>query len=364
MHVLPSSTLFEAVGAGVTATLAVAGAMPDVLQTVGDWFVEFAVLGALDPLNPYLEKAGKDWVANLAKQNMVPWKGNIYLLPVTASAYLLLYNERKLEEAGFSGPPKTWEDLEKMGPKLTNPAKNSYCFASSMAVVSPYKGPINEIWPLIYQCNDTVMKGGKCNLNSPASIRALKFWLHLVNDLKIYAPGVLTNIDKDQVEAFTSEVTAMIANSPVFVRVAQQRNPKLKLGVAPPPEGETYGTFGAGWNNTLCSTGKNKDAAWEFMRWLSSPEGSALVSMAAWHQPGNLKADMSPLVQREPRFQVALNVAKRGRVFAEVAGMPECTNLLRIQIEQIHEAANKRKTPEAAMESATAEWNKVLAKYA
>jgi multiple sugar transport system substrate-binding protein len=340
-----------------------ANAIPDVVQVVGDWAVEFAELGVMEPLDPYLEKAGKDWVANLIKNNMVPWKGKVYLLPMTVSNYLLTYNVRKLEEAGLSGPPKTWADLEQVGPKLTNPAKNTYCFASCMGLVSPYKGPVTEIWPLIYQCNDTVMKNGKPNLTSPASIKALKFWLHQVNDLKMYAPGALTNGEKDMVEAFTSEVTAMLIWSGVSVRVAQQRNPKLKLGMVPLPEGDTYGTFGMGWNSILATRSKNKEAAWEFMRWLSGPEGSALIATAAFHPPANLKADMSALVQREPLYQVTLNVARRGRVFAEIAGMPEGPNLLRIQVEQIQEAANKRKTPEAAMEFATAEWNKVLAKY-
>jgi len=341
-----------------------AGAMPDVQHLAPLWAVEFAELGALEPLNPYFDKAGKDWVANLSKSNMIPWKGRYYLLPVTATAHLLYYNVRRLEEAGLSGPPKTWEDVEKIGPKLTNPSKNQYCFASSMAVASPYIGPAYEIWQLIYQCNDTVMKNGKCNLNSRASVKALKFWLHQVYDLKIYAPGVLTNELKDAIEAFTSEVSAMFMQSPVFVRVAEGRNPKMRLGVAPLPEGETYGTYGAGWTNTLCAKSKNKDAAWEFMHWLSSPEGNSLLSTMAFMQPGNLKADMSALVKRDPRFQVALDVVKRGRVFSEVSGIPEAPNVFRILTEQIHEAANKKKTPEEAMEFATAEWNKVLAKYA
>jgi len=341
-----------------------AGAMPDVQQMAPLWAVEIAELGALEALNPYFEKAGKDWVANLNKSNMIPWKGKNYLLPVTATAHLLYYNVRRLEEAGFGGPPKTWSDIEKMGPKLTNPAKNQYCFASSMAVASPYIGPAYEIWQLIYQCNDTVMKNAKCNLNSPGSVKALKFYLRLVNDLKIYAPGVLTNELKDAIEAFTSEISAMFMQSPVFVRVAEGRNPKMRLGVAPLPEGDTYGTYGAGWTNALCAASKNKEAAWEFMHWLSSPEGNALMSIAAFMQPGNLKADMGPLVQRDPRFKVALDVVKRGRVFSEVSGIPEAPNLFRIETEQVHEAATKRKTVEQALEATTVEWNKVLAKYA
>jgi hypothetical protein len=41
-------------------------------------------------------------------------------------------------------------------------------------------------------------------------VKALKHWLRLVSDLKIYAPGVFTNMGKDKNEAFMGEQVAMV----------------------------------------------------------------------------------------------------------------------------------------------------------
>jgi multiple sugar transport system substrate-binding protein len=341
--------------------LHLAGQVPDVLNMNAPWAVEFAEQGILEPLNPYLEKAGKDWTANLVTGPMVPWKRTVYLVPLTSIPFLLYYNEKKLAEAGFGGPPKTWADVETMGVKLTNPAKNTYCYASGMAAKSPYNGCSIEIFPLIYQSNDTVMKNSKCNLNSPAAVKALKFWLKLVYDLKIYAPGVLTNIEKDKLEAFGAEQTALMWSNVAHVAVLEQRNPQLKFGLAPLPSGETFGTVLTGWNTSMARNGKNKEAAWQFVSWLSGPEGNARMSLAAKHLPANTKADVSEVFKRDPRLKIPVDILSRGRVLLEAAGMPKVTELFRILVEQIHEAATKRKTPEQALEFATAEWNKIIA---
>ncbi len=344
--------------------LNLANMVPDVLNMNAPWAVEFAEQGVLEPLNPYLEKAGKDWVANVVQGPMQKWKGNSYLVPLTSIPFVLYYNEAKLADAGFSAPPKTWAEVEQMAPKLTDPAKNTYCYASGMAAQSPYNGPSIEIFPLIYQSNDTVMKDGKCNLKSPAATKALKFWLKLVNELKVYTPGVLTNIEKDKVEAFGAGQTAMMWSNVAHVTIVEQRNPQLKFGLAPLPEGDTFGTLLSGWNTSMAKKGKNKDAAWEFIHWLTSPEGNAKMTIAAKHLPGNTKADVSEMFKADPRLKVPVDVLTRGRVYLETAGMPKVTDLFRILVEQVHEAASNRKSAEEALATATDEWDKVLAEYA
>ncbi|MGQ9584108.1 MAG: ABC transporter substrate-binding protein [Anaerolineae bacterium] len=341
-----------------------AGQIADVLNMNSPWVVELAEQGILEPLNPYLESAGKDFTDSLVSGPMQPWKGQIHCIPLTSIPFLLFYNEKKLEEAGFSEPPKTWADVESMGPKLTDPAKNTYCYASGMAAQAPYNGVRIEIWPLIYQCNDNVVKDGKANMNSPAAAKALKFWVKLVNELKIYAPGVLTNLEKDKIEAFGAEQTALLWSNVAHVTVLEQRNPALKFGLAPLPEGDTYGTGLTGWNSSIAKLSKNKEAAWEFIRWLSSPEGNAILTMAAKHLPGNTKSDVSEMLKRDPRLNVPVEILKRGRVLNPEAAMPEFTNLCRISIEQIHEVVNGRKSVEEALEFANTEWDKILQKYA
>ncbi len=67
-------------------------------------------------------------------------------MPVEVDNYALIYNKKLLQEAGFNQPPKTWDELVAMAPKLTkkNPdgtiAQYGFAFLSGWdsAVVHPY----------------------------------------------------------------------------------------------------------------------------------------------------------------------------------------------------------------------------------
>ena len=341
-----------------------AGAVPDILNMNGPWAVELAEQGVLEPLNTYLAQAGKDWVSNLVQGPMQPWKGQTYLVPLTSIPFLLFYNEKKLAAAGFSDPPRTWAEVESMGPKLTDRTKNTFCYASGMAAQDPYNGPEIELFPLIYQSNDTVLKDGKPNLTSPAAVKAVSEWLKLVNDLKVYAPGALTSIEKDKLEAFGAEQTALMWSNVAHVTVLGQRSANLKFGLAPLPQGDTFGTVLTGWNTSLAKGSKEKKAAWEFIYWLTSADGNARMTLAAKHLPGNTTADVSEMFQADPRLKVPLDILGQGRVFMEAAGLPETTTLWRILTEAVQDAANKKKSTEEALASANTDWTTVLQKYA
>jgi multiple sugar transport system substrate-binding protein len=334
---------------------------PDILNMNGPWQVEFADLGILEPLDGYLAKETKDWVDALVKGPMQPWKGKTYLVPLTSIPFLLYYNEKKLADAGFTKPPTTWAEVEAMAPKLTDPAKNTYAFASGMAAKSPYNGPEIELFPLIYQENDTVLKDGKPKLTSPAAVKALKWYIKLVNDLKVYAPGVTTNIEKDKLEAFGAEQTALMDSNVAHVTVLMQRNAALKFNLAPLPSDATFGTVLTGWNTSMAADGKDKSASWEFVRYLAGPEGNALMTLAAKHLPGNNKADIGEMIKAEPRLQVPLDILKKGRTYMEGAAMPNQTECARIFTEQVVEALSGKKTPEDALKFANDEWVKIFA---
>jgi len=58
------------------------------------------------------------------------WNGTQFGMPFDSYAGLLYYNKCTLKAAGFSGPPKTWDELlTKYAPKLTDKTKGTYAFA-------------------------------------------------------------------------------------------------------------------------------------------------------------------------------------------------------------------------------------------
>ena len=340
-----------------------AGKTPDILNMNAPWAVELAELGVLAPLNPWLDAAGPEWVSNLVTGPMVPWKGNIYVVPLTSIPFLMYYNETKLEAAGLSAPPATWAEVEEMGPMLTDPSKNTYCYAAGMAAKSPYNGVSIEIFPLIYQSMGWLLTDeGKSSWATPEVQKAMEYWLHLFKDMNIYAPGGLTNIEADKLEAFGAEQTALMWSNVAHVTVLEQRNANLKFNLAPLPEGDTFGTKLTGWNTSTSATTKEPEAVWEFVQWLTGPEGNAKMTIAAKHLPGNTAANVDELYEADPRLLVPKAILEKGRCYAIAAGMPETTNLFRIATEKVHEMVGGKDVAKGLAEI-DAGWDEVLAQY-
>ena len=342
--------------------LNVAKQLPDVLNMNMPWTVEFAEQGILEPLNPYLDKSDKAWVDQLVKAPMTPWKGKSYLLPLTSIPFLLFYNADLLKEAGYTAPPKTWDEMREMAIKTTKPEKNQYAFTSGMAAKSPYNGAAIELFHLIYEQGTTTIKDGKANINSPEAVKAVQFYVDLVNKDKVYSPGTLTNLENDKVEAFASGRNTFMVSNVAHIAVLKSRNPNLNFGVAPLPKAVTTGTRLTGWNLGMSGQSKNKEAAWTFMQWLASPKGNALVAAASGQLPGNSAASV-PAVQSDPMLKTAAEILKDPRVMAEDAAAPQNFDLWRIMVEQVQEALQNKKTVQQAMDEAAKGWNDILAKY-
>lgn len=90
----------------------------DVVYGSDHWLAEFVEAGWIAPLDgmPNLETYKKD-VTEAALQAMT-YKGKVYALPYYGDYMALLYNEEHLQKAGFSAPPKTWDELLEQAKKI------------------------------------------------------------------------------------------------------------------------------------------------------------------------------------------------------------------------------------------------------
>ena len=336
--------------------------LPDVLNMNMPWTVEFAEARILEPLNPYLQRSDQAWVHELVKAPTTPWKGKTYLLPLTSIPFLLFYNRTILRDAGYTNPPQTWAELREMAIKTTKPEKNQYAFTSGMADKSPYNGGAIEIFPLIYQQGTTTIKNGRANINSPAAVRAVQFYMDLVNKDKVYAPGTLTNVESDKVEAFASGRNAFMVSNVAHIKLLRTRNPQLDFSVAPLPRGTTSGTRLTGWNLAMSARTRHKEAVWTFMQWLTSPRGNALMAEMAGQLPGNTAAAV-PSIRTDPLLKVAATILKDPRVMAEDATTPQNTDLWRVFVEHVQAALQGRMSTQQAMDDAAKAWDEILARY-
>lgn len=95
-----------------------AGDAPDISWGLPEWVGEFSAIDSLLDLTPYYDKwSDKDKIyPNVIEGLKV--KGKLTGMPNYLGIRALEYHEEMLKKAGYDAPPKTWDELIAMGPKI------------------------------------------------------------------------------------------------------------------------------------------------------------------------------------------------------------------------------------------------------
>ena len=246
---------------------------------VGDWSLEGVVeLGKLVDLRPYIATwdASKDIVPGLMKAVSVTG-GIPYIIPNGVYAKALFYRPDVLAKCGITTPPKTMDELYADSLKITDPKKNQYGFdfrgtglpTNFIDIITT--SYINDIDPN----NMYKLTNGQLWFKDPRALEGLKKYIDFY---KYTAPKDSINWGFDeQVNAFVAGTTPFLFQDPdttgllnTMLKPDQWMTAPLPIG----PSGKVYPSYGfGGWGITTYS--KNKDMAWEFIKFFTTPKISA-----------------------------------------------------------------------------------------
>jgi len=244
------------------------------------WIGEFAENGWIEPVEKFTADASIT-DPNLKLEGFFPllldafgsWGGKVYGLPFDNYSGLLFYNSCMLKDAGFDGPPKTWDELKDVyGPKLTKDGKYAFALQSLRGETQSADSFMRVLWPFGGSLLD---KDFKSNLNSPESQKGLQFRQDL---MKYMPPGIVSFDHAEAVNALAQGQVAMITEwSAFYGTLTDPATSKLGdcLAVAPEPEGPA-GRLPAlgGFSLAVASqaTDEQKKATWLFIQWATSEE--------------------------------------------------------------------------------------------
>ncbi len=98
-------------------TALASGAVPDLYMTQANDFPRWASLGALQPIDAFVQKDGMDLDKVFFKSSIEgsKWDGKLIQFPFKVPTSLMIwYNKKLFQQAGLdpNNPPKTWEQLE------------------------------------------------------------------------------------------------------------------------------------------------------------------------------------------------------------------------------------------------------------
>ncbi|MEM8656761.1 MAG: extracellular solute-binding protein [Pseudomonadota bacterium] len=163
------------------------------------------------------------------------WNGTVYGLPFDNYSGLLFYNSCMLEEAGFDGPPETWEELKDVyGPALTKDGKYAYALQSKRNETQSADSFARMLWPFGGSFLDADFRS---NLLSEESQAGLNFR----QDLMQYMPdGIVAYDHAETVNAFSQGDVAMITEwSAFYSTVVSEETSRIAdcVAIAPEPMG-------------------------------------------------------------------------------------------------------------------------------
>ena len=338
--------------------------LADVVMAQVDWPVEFAELGILEPLDTFIAKEPKAFMDNIFPTFHKKWRGKQYYLPIETGPVALFYNTDLFKKAGIAGPPKTWDEYVQIAKKVTNPGQKVFATTGTMSAEPP-TNLTYDLYPLIYQAGGDVIDEttNKAVFNSPAGVKAVQWYVDLMNVHKVSVPGILSNGEKEKRANFAAGNIAMMFEGSFGIPIQRQMNANLQFDVAPMPREATTGTVVRGAVNCMTTQAQNKEAAWKFMRWLHGPVGIEMWAKGSGSFPSRKDVAEQAWFKEKKLFQVFVQQLLLPNAKSPNLGMPNAVQLNKALTVEIQNVLQGKKGAKQALDDAAAEWNKVLAQY-
>ncbi len=267
----------------------------DALNVIPAWMPDLAQAGALEVLDPYVDKYGfraeLQKIAPTYRDNQMMVGGKIYGFPDDGDVFVFYYRKDLFARADLKSafkakygydlaPPKTWKQFDDIGSFLTEKLKGEGIYGASMFREAGYgnfmfQERFRNEGGKFFDANTM-----KATINTPAGVKVLTEWR---NENRFMPPGVEKFGFVENLAVFLQGQSAMTISWPPYGRFAagylsEEKAlswvPKSqiagKVGYALPPGG--HPELAAGFALSVASTSKQKEQAYLFIQWLNSEE--------------------------------------------------------------------------------------------
>lgn len=330
----------------------------DVFNMDQPWIPEFAEKGFLEPITNKIDKADMDDFFPSAIDT-VTYKGEIYALPYLVQTPIVYYRKDLFEKAGFTEPAKTPEEWKTYAKKLTDPASGIF---GTIIEGQQSPEPATQFTDMILQHGGKLLdENNKVLFDSPEVINAFKYALSIQHEDKSSPPGAVGYNNGDVLNMFLQGKVAMVRNWPYMYSMAKdpaQSKVADKFGVAVQP-----GTSAVwSWSFGISSDSKNKDAAYEFIKWASSSDVIARFNKKVLNPAPrksvleNIKADTTLAPDDVNVLTVMTNAVDQGQSVMLNPSYDSFRNRLAVSLSKI---MTQQATPEEEVKAAAVELQKI-----
>lgn len=198
--------------------------------------------------------------------------GTVYGIPVFAEHYVLYYNKDMFDAAGLEYPDGTWtwEDVVEAAQKLTDADNGVY----GISMRGSGYDSVPALIPIIRAYGgDYFDENGVCQLTSDAAYTAIGIYQQL---LACCPPGYLSKGWSETSDDFAQGIAAMRIDCDTQFTYAVDPDSSVVadcVGFSSVPYGPVKASgIESGWAMGISAGSKNKDAAWEFIKWATGKD--------------------------------------------------------------------------------------------
>ncbi|WP_066189836.1 extracellular solute-binding protein [Gracilibacillus timonensis] len=274
----------------------------DVTYVDQPWLAQFANSGIIEEMPEELSSDEQEDIFDNFIDGMTFNEG-IYAMPWKNDTKFLFYNKQILSEAGFDNPPTTWEELQQQSEEIKSQGLVEYPIVWSW---SQSEALVCDFVTLVGGYGGEIMHNDQPNFEGDNIFSATSF---MVDSLEtgISNPNSTEYIEQDVLDNFTNGNSAFAINWSFMYSEAKNSDVGEQLGVTVVPGSDdvesasVYGGEGLG----VTSGSENKEAAWKFIKYITSKEVQkehAEVTLPIWE---SLYEDTEILEQNPELVEVA-----------------------------------------------------------
>jgi multiple sugar transport system substrate-binding protein len=338
----------------------------DVIMVDVIWYSEFVKAGYLADVTDKITPDMRDKIFKTA-WNVVTVGGKVYGMPWLLDTKYFFYNEKMLKDAGFNDPPKTWEEMVKQAEAIKEKGLVEYPIVWSWAQA---EAAICDFTALVYGNGGRFLDdAGKPAFNDEKGVAALEWMVKTIDD-GITNPASVSDVEEDVRGVFSSGKAAFAVNWLYMYDLANfeakesQVTGQVKVTTMPVFEsaaktGLKSASVDGSSGFSVVATSPNKDAAWEYIKFLTSEPTQmkySLHQLPIWmtsYEGENLKK-LEGISRATP---VTVPIFKEQFQYANVRPTipyyQEGSKALQLALQL---ALTKQKAPKEALDEAAAKW--------
>ncbi|MGC8955197.1 MAG: ABC transporter substrate-binding protein [Fervidobacterium sp.] len=344
-----------------------AGQLPTISQAYSNWTAKLLESNIVEPLNKYMNdpkigitKAEWEDVFKAFRDNCT-WNNTVYAVPFNKSLYILYYNATALSAGGISAP-KSINELLYASKALTKdknkdgkPDVYGFAFRTTVDTFQIF---------LMMRGGEIVKKDPKTGkfvsaIDSAETREVLSFFKKLLDDKVAFAQGGYLN------DIFGQGTVLMYIDTIAGrTYVEQSSKGKFQWAWAPVPVWKTRNVPFAGTDIIMFSTAKDdeKRAAWEFMKYLISPEVTAYWAVNTGYLPVRKAALQTAIwkqaAKADPLLEIPLQQIDNAKMDPQLGVWTEIRNVVSTMF---NDFINGKVDMETAIKKADADIKKYLA---